>query len=215
MTQVKIDGKNVTDVYEEMKTRNVKDTTVPLTNAHVAIGGAGGLGSNIAIALARAGVGHLTLIDFDVVELSNLNRQQYKLSQVGVPKVVALKQNILEFNPFIEIKIVQTRVTAENVATLFGDCDVICEAFDNPSSKALILQQAREQLANTPIVMGNGMAGVHSTNLIKTVNQRDNIYICGDGTSMGSEGLVAPRVLVCAGHQANMILQLLFDKVTL
>ena len=92
--EAQVQGQDYKDVYYGMKERNVKDSTDKLTAAHVTIAGAGGLGSNIAIALTRIGVGHLTLIDFDSVELSNLNRQQFKLSQVGMPKVTALKQNL-------------------------------------------------------------------------------------------------------------------------
>ncbi len=105
MQEPEIQGMSYDDVYLGMKERNVKGSTDKLAAAHITIAGAGGLGSNIAIALTRIGVGHLTLIDFDTVELSNLNRQQFKLSQVDMPKVVALKQNLQEFNPFVEINI--------------------------------------------------------------------------------------------------------------
>ncbi len=130
MQEPVVQGMSYEQVYQGMKERNVKDSTDKLTKAHVTIAGAGGLGSNIAIALTRIGVGHLTLIDFDSIELSNLNRQQFKLSQVGMPKVVALKQNLQEFNPFIEIKTKQVEVTHDNVKELFADADIITEAFD-------------------------------------------------------------------------------------
>ncbi|GEK66059.1 sulfur carrier protein ThiS adenylyltransferase ThiF [Leuconostoc mesenteroides] len=215
MHKINIDGYSVQEVYEDMKQRNVPGTSEKLAQAHVTIAGAGGLGSNIAIALARAGVGHLTLIDFDAVELSNLNRQQFKLSQINVPKVIALKQNILEFNPFITISTIQERVTSQNVEALFGDSDIICEAFDDPHSKAVLLGSSREIFPNKPLVMGNGLAGIHSPNNIETRQQSENVYICGDNISAGVEGLMAPRVLVCAGHQANVILQLILGKVAL
>lgn len=212
MTEIKIDNVAIATAVAQMKNRNVAGTA-DLALAHVTIAGAGGLGSNIAIVLARSGVGHLTLIDFDVVDYTNLNRQQYKVSQVGMPKVLALKQNILEFNPFITIDTLQTRVTYDNVATLFESADVMCEAFDNPESKAILLQAASDLLPDKPLVMGNGMAGLHSANTIRTKQIRDNVYICGDGESQGVEGLMAPRVIICAGHQANLILQLLVDQV--
>ncbi len=212
MTEIKIDNVAVKTAVAEMKHRNVAGTA-RLASAHVVIAGAGGLGSNIAIALARSGVGHLTLIDFDVVDYTNLNRQQYKVSQVGMPKVLALKQNILEFNPFITIDTLQTRVTYDNVVTLCQSADVMCEAFDNPESKAILLQAASDLLPDKPLVMGNGMAGLHSANTIRTKQIRNNVYICGDGESQGVEGLMAPRVIICAGHQANLILQLLVDQV--
>ncbi|MBZ6010120.1 sulfur carrier protein ThiS adenylyltransferase ThiF [Leuconostoc gelidum] len=213
MAEISIDGTAISEIYKQMSTRNVAETQDKLAQAHVTIAGAGGLGSNIAIALARSGIGHLTLIDFDVVDYSNLNRQQFKLSQIGVSKVTALKQNILEFNPFVDITAVQTRVTFENFEELFKTSDVICEAFDDPTSKAVILQSAREIFSEKPIVLGNGLAGIHSANDIVTRKMRENVYICGDQTTAGVEGLMAPRVIICAGHQANMILQLLVNKI--
>ncbi|MCD2256379.1 sulfur carrier protein ThiS adenylyltransferase ThiF [Lactobacillus sp. CC-MHH1034] len=212
MQNPEIQGLPFETVYREMKARNVQDSTDQLAAAHVTIAGAGGLGSNIAIALTRIGVGHLTLIDFDVVELSNLNRQQFKLSQIGVPKVVALKQNLQEFNPFIEIKTVQTKIEHDNVAALFAEADIICEAFDDPAAKAMLLDAATEFYPDKSIVMGTGMAGVHSSNTVVTKHPRPNLYIAGDGTSVGTEGLMAPRVMIAAGHEANMIVRLILGK---
>lgn len=205
----KFEGLDVQDFYLGMKERNVADSTAPLSQAHITIAGAGGLGSNIAIALARSGVGHLTLIDFDTIELSNLNRQQYKVSQIGLPKVTALKQNLLEFNPFITIDTQQLEITDANIPDLFADCDVACEAFDNPAAKAMLMNGITAHFPDKPLVMGNGMAGIHPTNNIATKQQLPNVYICGDRTTKVAEGLMAPRVMVCAGHEANAILRLL------
>lgn len=212
MQEPVVQGMSYEQVYQGMKERNVKDSTDKLTKAHVTIAGAGGLGSNIAIALTRIGVGHLTLIDFDSIELSNLNRQQFKLSQVGMPKVVALKQNLQEFNPFIEIKTKQVEVTHDNVKELFADADIITEAFDNPAAKAMLLDTASEFYPDKPIVMGTGMAGIHSSNTITTKHPRPNLYIAGDGTSKGAEGLMAPRVMIAAGHEANMVTRLILGE---
>jgi sulfur carrier protein ThiS adenylyltransferase len=211
----KFQGVDVKEFFMGMKERNVAGTTEQLQQAHVIIAGAGGLGSNIAIALTRSGVGHLTIIDFDTIEMSNLNRQQYKVSQIGLPKVTALKQNLLEFNPFIEIDTVQTKITSENIAELFADADIICEAFDNPTAKAMLLEGATKHYPDKPLVMGNGMAGLHLTNEIQTKQPLPNVYICGDGYSKGMEGLMAPRVMVCAGHEANAILRLLTNQPVL
>jgi sulfur carrier protein ThiS adenylyltransferase len=179
--------------------------------AKVAIAGLGGLGSNIAIMLARTGVGKLLLVDFDVVEPSNLNRQNYCISHLGLPKTVALKQQIKEINPFIDVNIEKIRVEESNVVELFTGYDVICEAFDNPVAKAMLVNTALDLLNNVKIVAASGMAGYTSSNLIKTEKKMKNLYICGDfenGTSIGN-GLMAPRVQICAGHQANMVLRLL------
>ena len=204
-----IQGMPLATVYTGMKDRNVADSTAKLSTAHVTIAGSGGLGTNIALALTRIGVGHLTLIDFDVVELSNLNRQQFKFSQVGMPKVVAMKQNLQDITPFVTVEAIQERVTRDNVYDLFHSADIIAEAFDNPAAKALLLDTASAVLPETPLVMGTGMAGVHSSNTIKTANPRPNLYIAGDGVSKGTEGLMAPRVMITAGHEANIITQLI------
>lgn len=205
----KFEGLEIEDFYLGMKERNVANSTEPLSQARITIAGAGGLGSNIAIALARSGVGHLTLIDFDSVELSNLNRQQFKVSQLGMPKVMALKQNLLEFNPFVKIETQQIEIKETNIAELFADCDIACEAFDNPAAKAMLFSGITQHFPDKPLVMGNGLAGIHPTNAIITHQSFPNVYICGDEKTKGTEGLMAPRVMVCAGHEANAILRLL------
>lgn len=179
--------------------------------AKVAIAGLGGLGSNIAVSLARTGVGHLHLIDFDIVEPSNLNRQQYKIKHLGLYKTEALKNEIEEINPFIEVTIDTVQVTEENIQSLFEADDIICEAFDNPKAKALIVNNIIECYPQKKIVSASGMAGYESSNTIITRKITDNFYLCGDGTTgaMVGRGLMAPRVSICAGHQANMILRLI------
>lgn len=210
-----IQGQAPDQVYTQMKARNVTASTAKLSAAHVAIAGAGGLGSNIAIALARIGVGTLTLVDFDVIELSNLNRQQYKLSQVGMPKVTALKQNLQEFNPFITIHAYQEKLTPATISKYLSSADIICEAFDAPQEKAMLLEAVGTQFPAKPLVMATGMAGIHSANTITTKQLRPNLYIAGDGTSTGAEGLMAPRVMIAAGHEANMITRLILGKTTI
>lgn len=179
--------------------------------AKVAIAGLGGLGSNIAINLARTGVGHLHLIDFDIVEPSNLNRQQYKIKHLGQYKTEALKSEIEEINPFIEVTIDTVQVNEENVQVLFEKDDIICEAFDNPQAKAMIVNTLIECYPLKKIVSASGMAGYESSNTIVTKKIANNFYLCGDGKTgaMVGRGLMAPRVSICAGHQANMVLRLI------
>jgi sulfur carrier protein ThiS adenylyltransferase len=177
----------------------------------VAIAGLGGLGSNIAIMLSRIGVGQLLLVDFDIVEPSNLNRQNYTINHLGMPKTVALKKQIGEINPFIIVETQNVKVTEENVIELFKGYDIICEAFDKPKAKSMIVNVALNKLPNVKIVSASGMAGFDSSNLIKTRNPIKHLYLCGDlenAAGIGN-GLMAPRVQICAGHQANMILRLL------
>ncbi|AGF58655.1 sulfur carrier protein ThiS adenylyltransferase [Clostridium saccharoperbutylacetonicum] len=179
--------------------------------AKVAIAGLGGLGSNIAVSLARTGVGHLHLIDFDIVEPSNLNRQQYKIKHLGLYKTEALKNEIEEINPFIEVTIDTIQVTEENIQSLFEGDDIICEAFDNPQAKALLVNNIIECYPQKKIVSASGMAGYESSNTIVTKKITDNFYLCGDRETgaMVGRGLMAPRVSICAGHQSNMILRLI------
>ncbi|MCR1919021.1 sulfur carrier protein ThiS adenylyltransferase ThiF [Frisingicoccus caecimuris] len=182
-----------------------------LAKAHVGIAGLGGLGSNIAMMLARSGVGHLLLIDFDRVEPSNLNRQHYMVSHLGIPKSEALKDLILQANPFIHLDTRCMRITGENAPKLFKDCDLVCEAFDKPEAKAELVNSLLENCPGLPILSGSGMAGYGSSNTIRTEKVMKNLYLCGDRVSdIESVGtLMAPRVQICAAHEANMALRLL------
>ncbi len=179
--------------------------------AKVAIAGLGGLGSNVAIMLARSGVGNLLLVDFDIVEPSNLNRQSYYITHLGLPKTIALQQQIKEINPFINVITETVRVEEENVEELFKGYDVICEAFDNATAKAMLVNTALERIRKVKVVAASGMAGYESSNLIKTERRMKNLYVCGDFENEAriGYGLMAPRVLLCAAHQANMIIRLL------
>ena len=176
----------------------------------VAIAGLGGLGSNIAVMLAQLGVGKLLLVDFDTVEPSNLNRQHYTLRHLGLPKTEALAGQIGEINPFVQVYAKQIKITSENAAAIFQGWPLICEALDNPSAKAMLINALLPDEEKT-IVAASGMAGYDSANTIQTTHSMRRLYVCGDGSSeaMPGNGLMAPRVQICAGHQANMILRLL------
>lgn len=182
-----------------------------LKKGKVAIAGLGGLGSNIAIMLARIGVGRLLLVDFDVVEPSNLNRQNYNINHLGTYKTVALQKQIEEINPFIKIETQTVKVEKHNIVELFQSYDILCEAFDQPEAKSMLVNTALHNLPHIKIVSGSGMAGYDSSNSIQTVNPFSRLYVCGDLESEAAigNGLMAPRVQICAGHQANMVLRLL------
>ena len=197
-----------------MSARHTPKVHKVLKKSKVAVAGLGGLGSNIAVSLARMGVGKLFLVDFDIVEPSNLNRQSYYIKHIGMPKTDALKTQIEEINPFIEVSVKNVKVTEDNVFELFNGFDVICEAFDNPVDKAMLVNSVMLNMPKTKIVSASGMAGYDSANNIKTEKRMRNLYVCGDfetGADFGT-GLMPPRVLVCAGHQANMILRLLLGQ---
>lgn len=179
--------------------------------ACVAICGLGGLGSNIALALARAGVGRLILIDYDRVDITNINRQQYKASQIGMYKTEALSQNLKEIAPYIEIELRTVRATEDNAAELLLGADIICEAFDRAEAKAMLTNIVLEKLPDRYLVAASGMAGIGSANEIKTRRITSRFYLAGDGLSdVSDEGtLYASRVMVCAAHQAHMVLRIL------
>lgn len=179
--------------------------------ARVAVCGLGGLGSNVSITLARAGIGHLHLIDFDRVEPSNLNRQQYAAAQVGLPKTEALRANLAAINPFCDVTAENVRVSPENLAALLANDDIICEAFDRAEAKAMLVSGVLEAFPDKPVVAASGMSGLASANAITTRRVSKRLYLCGDGATDVDDdlGLYGARVLVCAAHQATMILRLI------
>ena len=181
------------------------------SSATVAVCGLGGLGSNIAIALARAGIGKLLLIDFDRVDITNLHRQQYKANQIGCYKTDALAENLLEISPYTEIKTVTAKITEENFVTLLKDADIVCEAFDHAESKAMLVNGILEQLPHCYLVAASGMAGMDTPNTIRTRKVMKRLYLCGDEVSDAANtiGLVASRVMLCAAHQAHTVLRIL------
>lgn len=185
-----------------------------LQQARVAIAGLGGLGSNIGVMLARSGVGHLLLVDFDIVDTTNLNRQMYCIKHLGKPKTEAMLELLQDINPYLDIETKCIKVTKDNIIQLFQDYPIVCEAFDQPEQKAMLVTGLLQGCPQTKIVAGSGMAGYGNANDIKTVQAMSRLYICGDQTTdiSPSTGLMAPRVAICAGHQANKVLQLILDN---
>ena len=191
--------------------RNSPELNLALSKAVIGVAGLGGLGSNIALSLARVGVKKLVLADFDVVEPSNLNRQQYFVRHIGMKKTQALKELINDVNPFVEVETHDIFLDEKNVASVFGECEILCEAFDNVAGKAMILNEAGASLKDKKIIGASGMAGYFSSNLIKTIKFAKNVYLCGDLTNEAKigQGLMAPRVAICANHEANLAIRLL------
>ena len=185
-----------------------------ISSTTVAVCGLGGLGSNIAIALARAGVGKLILIDFDKVDITNLHRQQYKASQVGMYKTEALRENLTEINPYLETALHTVCVTDKNAKELLKDCNIICEAFDNAECKAMLTNLVLEEMPEKYIVAASGMAGMGSANSIHTRKVTKRFYLCGDEISDASDGigLVSSRVMLCAAHQAHTVLRIIAEE---
>ncbi|TLS72742.1 sulfur carrier protein ThiS adenylyltransferase ThiF [Aliarcobacter thereius] len=202
------------ELESAMMSRHTPNVHKKLKASKVAIAGLGGLGSNIAVSLARIGVGQLLLVDFDIVEPSNLNRQSYYVRHLGMTKTEALKEQIKEINPFIEVLIKTIKIDEQNIVELFEEYQIVCEAFDKADQKAMIVNGILEKLPNTTIIAASGLAGYDSSNLIQTRKAINNLYICGDleAEAKIGNGLMAPRVQICAAHQANMVLRLLVGE---
>ena len=193
-----------------MAARHTPGVHEKIKRATVGIAGLGGLGSAVAVALARIGVGRLILADFDVVEPSNLNRQQYFIDQLGQTKAEALVANLQRINPYVKYEIHCVRLTPENIPTLFAEVGVLVEAFDRADQKAMLLQS----FPGKPIVAASGLAGYGSGESIGVRRMGERIYIVGDletGAAPGC-GLMAPRVGIAAHMQANEVLRLLLGE---
>ena len=209
---------NLIPTKEEWNTALIErhgiDTQQQFSSATVAICGLGGLGSNIAISLAHAGIGKLILVDFDKVDITNLHRQQYKANQIGMNKTDALSENLKEIAPYIELETHTERVTEKNAVNLLQGADIICEAFDDAEAKAMLTNLVLETMPDKYLVAASGMAGFGSANSIKTRRITNKLYLCGDGESdVQSEGsLISSRVMLCAAHQAHTVLRILADK---
>ncbi len=192
---------------------NFQEIKSVLSNKTVGIAGAGGLGSNCAVALARVGIGCLIICDFDVVSASNLNRQFYFYEQIGYKKSTCIKKNIHLINPQIKIDALDIRLSEENIPGIFKNCDVIVEAFDLAAMKEMIIETVLEKLSGIPLITGLGMAGWGDSNILK-VKRVGNLYICGDEKSEIAEHLppLAPRVGIVANMQANTVLEILLKE---
>jgi sulfur carrier protein ThiS adenylyltransferase len=186
-----------------------------LKNATVGIAGLGGLGSTVAVALARAGIGRLIIADFDKVEKDNLNRQQYFIDQIGKNKVDAMMENLQRINPDVKIEAHRVRLNVDNVPEIFADADVIAECFDNAQAKQMIVETVLSKMGKTVIVAVSGLAGYGNSNAIKTRRISDRLILVGDETT-GIDTqpiLTAARVGIAACHQANAIIETIINNI--
>ncbi|MBD3235764.1 MAG: sulfur carrier protein ThiS adenylyltransferase ThiF [Candidatus Eisenbacteria bacterium] len=190
--------------------RNVPGMTARLSAATIGIAGCGGLGSNIAVALARAGVGQLILVDRDRVSLSDLNRQHYFESDLGRPKVAALGDHLRGIHPAIRLTAAQEELQPADVAQRFADAELLVEAFDDAAAKAWLIEAWSAAFPERPIVAASGIGGYGRTADLR-VRRAGRIHVCGDEASDQSLGLCAARVAIVANMQANVAIELLMD----
>jgi sulfur carrier protein ThiS adenylyltransferase len=191
------------DAQQELRAR--------LARGHVAIIGLGGLGSNAAAMLVRCGVRHLTLVDFDTVEESNLNRQLYFRDDIGRPKTESLAALLRRIEPGLDLMLISDRVEADDVVAIGGTVDVLMEAVDCADTKAMILNACAQHLPDLPVVAASGLAGSDSANSVVTEPISQRVWMVGDLTSDVTSGLplVASRVMVAAAHEAHAVVRLL------
>lgn len=186
-----------------------------IKSAVVAIAGLGGLGSNVAVSLARIGIGKLVLVDFDRVEKSNLNRQYYFLNQIGKYKTDSIKEVIENINEEVKVEIKNIKITKFNIEKLFKDVDILVEALDKSKEKAMLVNNFLIKFPNKKLVAASGISGYRSSNLIKTKRVFKNVYLSGDNieeTSIKENLFLAPRVSIVANHQANQVLRLILGQ---
>lgn len=194
-----------------MKTDEVREH---LKKFRVGIAGAGGLGSNCAMLLARAGVGTLVICDFDTVERSNLNRQFYFLHQCGMKKTEALKENLKMIDEDINVIARNIKLERENIPEVFAGCDVIVEAFDRAEMKEMIIEAVQTDMPGVPLIVASGLAGWGRNDSIRSRKIDDNLYVCGDESQEVSEDNppLAPRVVIVAAMQANLVVEILMNR---
>jgi sulfur carrier protein ThiS adenylyltransferase len=194
-----------------MKIQNIRDH---LKKFRVGIAGAGGLGSNCAVALARTGIGTLVIADFDVVEEGNLNRQYYFAQQIGLSKTEALKDNILLINKDVNVITHSIIISPENIPEIYEKCDVLVEAFDRKEMKEMLIETVQSKMPGLPLVVGSGLAGWGNIGSIRCRKIDETLYVCGDETTEVSDDMppLAPRVGVVANLQADTVLEILMKK---
>jgi len=205
---------SIDELEAQLNLRHTPEVQRQIKKGCIGIAGAGGLGSHVAVALARIGIGRLVVADFDLVEIPNLNRQHYYIDQVGMPKVKALQETIQRINPGINFCAVYEKITPTNLREHFAGLNILVEAFDDADQKTMLISHFLREFPQTPIVAASGMAGFAPSNTIVTRKVANNLYICGDGVSASQpgQGLLAPRVGIAAHHQANAVLRWLLGE---
>ena len=184
-----------------------------LLGSRVGVAGLGGMGSHVAVALARAGIGTLVIADFDRVDESNLHRQNYSRGHLGMPKAVATESVLRGIRPDMCIVPYDIRLDESNVADVFKGCDVVCEAFDDPVAKGMLVETLLSEDPDVVVVSCSGMAGYGSTSTMGVERRMSRLYVCGDGITDVSEGrLSAGRVMACAGMEAHATVRILLGS---
>ncbi len=188
-----------------------KDNLIKIQSARIGLAGAGGLGSNCALNLVRVGFKKLTIVDFDVVSPSNLDRQFYFLDQIGMNKTEALKTNLLRVNPYLELKVVNKKIEKDNVKELFEACDAVVECLDSAEYKSMLVEELFK--LGKFVVAVSGVGGIGSSDDIKVHRIKKNFIIVGDLKSdINTKPALSPRVNIAAAKQADLVLDFVISK---
>jgi len=181
--------------------------------ASVGIAGAGGLGSNCAVALVRSGFRKLTIVDVDIIEPGNLDRQFYFKDQIGMKKVDALKINLLRINPDLDLQMSSEKIDPQNIHTLFSKCTIVAECFDSAETKSMLVSELLP--SGKLVVAASGLGGVGSSDNIQIHRIKENLIMIGDGQSdIRLVPAIAPRVQIAASKQADSILEYVIGSHT-
>lgn len=191
--------------------RNVSGMTERLSRSVIGIAGCGGIGSNVAVSLVRAGVGKLIIADHDTVEPSNLNRQYYFAGDIGKKKTAALKERLLEINAGCVIEVFDKKLEREDIPDIFSEAEIMVEAFDLAESKQWLIEEWASLYPDRPVISGNGLSGYGNFESIR-VKKAGNMYFCGDGETSMEEGLCSARVAIVSNMQANLVIEILMNK---
>ncbi|BDT79881.1 HesA/MoeB/ThiF family protein [Polynucleobacter yangtzensis] len=186
-----------------------------LLSAHVLVIGAGGLGSAAAPYLAAAGVGHITLMDHDAVELTNLQRQiMHAESSIGKSKVASGKEFLERLNSSIQIETIQAKATSSLLDELLPSVDVVLDCTDNFSTRHLINAACVKN--KNPLVSGSALKFDGQVSVFDPRNKKSPCYACifspdeqFEEVGCSSMGIFSPLVGIIGAMQAAQALQLL------
>lgn len=203
------------DQQEEFFAANPPGVTAVLSRARVFVAGVGGLGSNLALMLVRAGVGNLILVDYDHVSSSNLNRQMFFRHHLGMLKIEAMREILLSVNPDVAVSTLELKLTAENFASAIpADIDLVCECFDHPGAKAALTRYMLSQRAGTSYTAVSGLAGYGPVEDLQVISPNPNFCVIGDLHSVASPetGTLSTRVCAAAAMEAHCGIRMLLAK---
>ncbi|MEN6621625.1 MAG: sulfur carrier protein ThiS adenylyltransferase ThiF [Smithella sp.] len=192
--------------YKSLEHKIGKKKLDKLRKIKIGIAGAGGLGSNCAVNLVRVGFERIKLVDFDVVEAANLDRQFYFVDQVGMYKVAALRQNLLRINPALQVEVKIIKIDQSMVKTLFEDCSIVAECLDGAENKSMLVCELLT--LNKFVVAVSGLGGYGKSDNIKIHPVKNNLTLIGDLKSdITFQPALSPRVNIAAAKQADVILE--------